>query len=91
MPHERKVLPAQSHINHQQNPAHATRSREEIGGPGGPVDVHQLMNAIEEARRREGEDNGVEEGEGADGHFCGCSSRRDWSSYFGGEVVIVVW
>ena len=73
MPHKREVLPAQPHINHQQNPANAPRARKEIGGPGGPVDVHHPVNAIEEAGCGEGEDDGVEEGEGADCHFCGCS------------------
>lgn len=73
MPHEREILPAQPHINHQQNATDAARARKEIGGPDGPVDVHQPVDAIEEAGGREREDDGVEEGEGSDCHFCACS------------------
>ena len=76
MPHKRQILPTQRHVNHEQNPAHAARPREEIGRPGGPVDVHGAVDAIEEAGRRQRQDDGVEEGEGADCHFGGFRSVR---------------
>lgn len=72
MPHKREILPAQTHIHHQQYATDAARAGKEVGGPSGPVDVHEAVDGIEEAGGREGEDDGVEEGEGSDCHFCCC-------------------